>query len=909
MSVFTGKSSSKVTPENRRRVEDATEYEVMEVVRLHTLLKRYGGERHPKVESYETFKKRGELVEWRFVPSGSTAIYISHEWTGTDHPDPDGTHMYHLLLLLERLRDGEISSVNMDFHHELVYKQHVTTTAEEWKCLLGSGKTYIWYDGFSVPRSRREDGFRSIPSYIRKCDFMIILAPGCTHFDRIDPITKWKTNLCYRTYRLRARCVFEMICAFLTTRGGEKVRPTLLVKSGTGTPNWISPLSFVTLTVGNSLFECCNSNHTTARQCYRPVALDALDRMVQERAHSLFVSKNYMEARFVLCERNHVCEGLIDERSKKIWKSQYKFKNDLQWNDTIDGKWIDREGIPLLIYTIGTGCIQLVREILEEIGKISDIKQRALCINRCMPKQGCVSLGLPGYCNSLHGAMFTSSPKIVSLLLEHGADPFSVDIMGNDAFMFACIGGRVENASFWCKRFPDWNIERKNTVIGASALTMSVFVGNHGLKIAKFLLRYGASPTATNDRGSSILMSLCANEDCDTNLVRFLLQVFLSSKSQVNLRRRAKTRKWRVVFSVARTLLRLGLSSSKLVEELAFRSGATALHHAVRRGDVDVVNILLLHGADPSIKNDLGKSPVDYCDAFPELRGALKRVIKQRIDKSTLSRKSIITVHRRNSTATDMKFPMYLIPLVQLQRLYGRKESRRERIEAHQVLKDRQELVRWEDLPIDAHIIFVSHEWVGWNHPDPHGIQLKTFLSVMKQLASNIAGRVEMNVFHTLIYEDNYVTLSGEWKEMLSTAYVWFDWASMPQPSACPPGTSEEKKKEMEADLGNAVKSIPAYVEKADFVAIVAPGCLHVDRRDPETKLRTKTCYRTYRSRGWCVLEMFASYLSRVKSHPSLLIRSDNEMPEWVRLSLCLSLSIYIYLSFFRSQSLFKRNR
>jgi hypothetical protein len=111
----------------------------------------------------------------------------------------------------------------------------------------------------------------------------------------------------------------------------------------------------------------------------------------------------------------------------------------------------------------------------------------------------------------------------------------------------------------------------------------------------------------------------------------------------------------------------------------------------------------------------------------------------------------------------------------------------------------------------------------------------------------------------------------------------------------------------MEADLGNAVKSIPAYVEKADFVAIVAPGCLHVDRRDPETKLRTKTCYRTYRSRGWCVLEMFASYLSRVKSHPSLLIRSDNEMPEWVRLSLCLSL--YIYLSFFRSQSLFKRNR
>ena len=72
------------------------------------------------------------------------------------------------------------------------------------------------------------------------------------------------------------------------------------------------------------------------------------------------------------------------------------------------------------------------------------------------------------------------------------------------------------------------------------------------------------------------------------------------------------------------------------------------------------------------------------------------------------------------------------------------------------------------------------------------------------------------------------------------------------------------------------------YVEKADFVAIVAPGCLHADRRDPETKLRTKTCYRTYRKRGWCVLEMFAAYLSREKTHPILLITSANGSPEWV---------------------------
>jgi len=214
----------------------------MSVVRLCTLMKRYGGQRHPRVETYDVWKERGELVQWEYVPPGSTAIYVSHEWTGTDRPDHDGTQMYHLLLMFERLKNGEIKRTDMDPFHSLIFKCNHTITAKEWKRILKPEKTYIWYDGFCVPKSRREDGFRSIPSYIRRCDFMIILAPGCTHFDRIDPRTERRMNLCYRTYRLRACCVLEQYCAFLATRGGEKAKATLLVRSGTGIPNWVSPL-------------------------------------------------------------------------------------------------------------------------------------------------------------------------------------------------------------------------------------------------------------------------------------------------------------------------------------------------------------------------------------------------------------------------------------------------------------------------------------------------------------------------------------------------------------------------------------------------------------------------------------------------------------------------------------------
>ena len=134
----------------------------------------------------------------------------------------------------------------------------------------------------------------------------------------------------------------------------------------------------------------------------------------------------------------------------------------------------------------------------------------------------------------------------------------------------------------------------------------------------------------------------------------------------------------------------------------------------------------------------------------------------------------------------------------------------------------------------EKHTHTLKYRWVGWSHPDPHGVQLKTFLRVMKRLRSGDISQVEMNVFHTLMYKTNHVVKAEEWQDVLSRAYVlsicfqllfslhtyvapsnsyvWIDWSSMPQPSACPPNTDEQIKKELGTNLGKAVKSIPAYV-------------------------------------------------------------------------------------------------
>jgi len=345
---------SSFTINQRVEEEEEEEKEVMRVLRLHTMLKLYGGQRHPKLETFEVLKQRGELMDVSYVSPSDTVIYVSHEWVGTDHPDPDGAQMYHLLLTLERLRNGEISRTDMDAMHSYVFKNNHTTSSDEWKTILQNA--FLWYDGLCVPREKRDVAYRSIPAFIERSDFTIILAPGCVHFNKIDSRTQRKKNLCYRTYRLQARCVLEMFSAFLTTQGDAK--PMLLVRSGTGTPCWVSPLECQKLAVGTSIFECCELNHTTIRQCRKFFSLKSLDRMIQMRTRGLFKVQHISEARLTMCLRNWWCRELGDQ---KTYDSLATFKIKLRWN-----KFVGLDNIPLLCYAVTTDCLNLVQELLEE---------------------------------------------------------------------------------------------------------------------------------------------------------------------------------------------------------------------------------------------------------------------------------------------------------------------------------------------------------------------------------------------------------------------------------------------------------------------------------------------------------------------------------------------------------------
>eukprot|EP00939_MAST-03C_sp_MAST-3C-sp1_P002240 g2240.t1 len=201
---------------------------------------------------------------------------------------------------------------------------------------------------------------------------------------------------------------------------------------------------------------------------------------------------------------------------------------------------------------------------------------------------------------------------------------------------------------------------------------------------------------------------------------------------------------------------------------------------------------------------------------------------------------------------------------------------------SHQYLRDKGCLVLWDDIPENSHIIFVSHEWLSYNHPDPEGVQLETLVSTMRRLKSGQIPNVQTLPFERLIYHENFSTSAREWQSILEHSFLWVDWMSMPQPSA-------EANKESESywecvrDGKRAIHSIPAYMERSDFMLVLCPQAHHSDRKEMADDVKTiSTCYRTWRRRGWCVLEMFACILSRWKEYPILLVESSNGTPAWL---------------------------
>jgi len=183
----------------------------------------------------------------------------------------------------------------------------------------------------------------------------------------------------------------------------------------------------------------------------------------------------------------------------------------------------------------------------------------------------------------------------------------------------------------------------------------------------------------------------------------------------------------------------------------------------------------------------------------------------------------------------DVEAPMWLLKVEDVLRMTPR-------LLPHQVLKSQRLLVKWSP---KMFAIFVSHQWLGFKHPDPNGEQLQVLQGILSNL---IARKLKLGEDCTSQFMKG--VLSEKEFNWIASAYIWLDYFSVPQKLdgyLRGHGLAEEQSL--------YVYSIPGYVQRCNMFVALTPQSTHCDKG-------TECNFYSWLGRGWCRTELWCHFLS-----------------------------------------------
>ncbi|CAE7594129.1 Ankrd44 [Symbiodinium sp. CCMP2592] len=164
-----------------------------------------------KVVPHEQLKANKLLVE--FDESLGNAVFVSHEWVGHHHPDPECKQLRVLQDALKHML-SDLQQIPLDAYTENYFPSAQPLPASD----LRVAPLYIWYDYFSCPQlefrslgtgpeSPRPNLTRavdSIPAYIARCKFFFALCPvvETSSLGKVFTTFSWNDRAWCRTERV-----------------------------------------------------------------------------------------------------------------------------------------------------------------------------------------------------------------------------------------------------------------------------------------------------------------------------------------------------------------------------------------------------------------------------------------------------------------------------------------------------------------------------------------------------------------------------------------------------------------------------------------------------------------------------------------------------------------------------------
>ncbi|CAE7660085.1 tubd1, partial [Symbiodinium pilosum] len=172
-----------------------------------------------------------------------------------------------------------------------------------------------------------------------------------------------------------------------------------------------------------------------------------------------------------------------------------------------------------------------------------------------------------------------------------------------------------------------------------------------------------------------------------------------------------------------------------------------------------------------------------------------------------LKSEKVTAIHTAVTNLNTFQFPMCLVELKDFLSMGQLVCHEAARATGQLRCFDRPEEV--VDLSLLSGIVFISHQWAGFDHPDPEGEHYQAIL----------------------------VAIRGMSERGLKCGYIWVDYTSIPQANAF----------QQQA----AINSLAVYASLCSALVSVAPNCKHADTG-------ADLNVQTYCARGWCRLELLS---------------------------------------------------
>mmetsp|Transcript_49973 Transcript_49973/g.142889 ORF Transcript_49973/g.142889 Transcript_49973/m.142889 type:complete len:680 (+) Transcript_49973:72-2111(+) len=575
-----------------------------------------------RLKPHQHLLAEGMLVEYRPEFAGRVA-FVSHQWLGFNDPDPDGIQLQAMQAALSNMIAGKFEAVEADWMSKLTYGDETRVTRAELQASLPH--MLLWVDYLAMPQPGAEPApagvernvqdhrsltselavnlgkaVSSIPSYLELTDLVLVLAPPARHANT--------GKICsFKSWRNRGWCRLEYAAATLATRDVRM----LVVQGPEFRPDFMHSLDINFLRPGRGEFSCCAVNHDFGSgpvECDKPKIKKVMVTMLDAKVNHLSQTLRLFEMRYFVVMRNWLLAGLGDDEAQTCQPvgdssspAVSLLKKRLGWrSEAEEAAWVEEEGAPLLLWAAWADDTKAVAELLREPAGKAAVHSALLKTRE--------ELGVAKGATALHLAMQYASPETCQLLLDAGANPEAIESShGNDPLMGACLLGRADNIEAWLQANPGWDLERRNK-FGNTALIHACTFGTDKLATVQLLIRRGADVRARNDFGGTPLIDHAFNVDADNEVMKALL----ASPGKPNVNEPCSPPS--VVFRTACTLMRLGTalgSTNKIIHFLGSVPGNTPLHDAALRGNVELCELLLAEGADPTVKNTVG-TPLEY---------------------------------------------------------------------------------------------------------------------------------------------------------------------------------------------------------------------------------------------------------------------------------------------------------